>query len=152
MTKRRKRRRTWKTKDHYRDVYVMKRISGQSWYAILTFQGEYKIGISKSTKTRNKAIDKAIKGKVAVLSKRKMLKAYQIEQKLHRLFGDSRFRMSGGRAGGLTEWFYMNPAEYAFLELWLTYYDHKLKIDIAFIIILSSAPAWSKLIMDYLWK
>lgn len=145
-----KRRRSWKTKDHYRDVYVMKRTSGRSWYAILTFQGEYKIGISKSTKSRNKAIDKAIKGDVIVLSKRKLLNAYQIEQRLHRLFGDSRFKMSGGRAGGLTEWFYMNPAEYWFLELWLTYYKNKWKVDLLFFLFLTSIPFWSKI--TNLWE
>lgn len=107
----------------YRDVYIMKRVTGRSWYARLTLQSEYKIGISKNTAYRNKRVNNAIKGEVIILSNRPVVFAKFHEDLLHALFSDSRFRMEGGRDGGLTEWFYLNFAEYLLLELWLFWYS-----------------------------
>lgn len=109
----------------YRDVYVMKRITKRSWYAKLTMQSEYKIGIAKNTKRRNATVNKAIKGKVVVMSMRTVFFAYKKEQRLHRLFADSRFRIRGGKGGGVTEWFHLNLFEYLILELWLLWYANR---------------------------
>jgi len=116
----------------------MKRITNISWWAYLTFQREYKIGIASSTRSRNSKVDKAIKGKVVVLSSRRLPAAYMIEQRLHKLFGGSRFTIKGKRGGGLTEWFYLNPWEYGVLELWLTYFEYlpQIRLCLAFLLVL----------------
>ena len=107
----------------YRDIYIMKRITRRSWYARFTFQSEYKIGIAKNTVRRNKTINKAVRGRVVIMSRRPVLFAYNKEQRLHRLFADTRFTMKGGKGGGLTEWFYLSFPEYLILECWLFWYS-----------------------------
>lgn len=72
-------------------VYVMQRTTNVSFYARATFQNEYKIGIAKDWKKRNREVDGDIKGDVIVLSSRWIRNGYQVEQYLHKLFGDSRF-------------------------------------------------------------
>ena len=107
-----------------RFVYIMKRTKGRSWYAAITFQSEYKIGIAKDPTKRNKEVDKAIKGTIEILRTRKVGNARKVEARLHRIFADSRFRIrSRGKGGGATEWFYMNEFEYILCEFWLWYYS-----------------------------
>lgn len=114
----------------------MERISNRSIHARLTFQREIKIGIAKNTKQRNRDVDNAIKGDVIIRRRITVRDAKRVEKKLHHLLGDSRFRIKGGRQGGVTEWFYLNPLEYALLHLHMTYYEHEQKIKTAFIITL----------------
>ena len=114
----------------------MERISNRSAYARFTFQREIKIGIAKNTKQRNRDVDNAIKGDVIVRRRITVRNAERVEKKLHYLLGDSRFRIKGGRQGGVTEWFYLNPLEYALLNLHMTYYQYEQRINIAFLITL----------------
>lgn len=51
-------------------VYVMKRTTNVSWYAWLTFQREYKIGVTNTLARRNREINNDIKGNVELLSSR----------------------------------------------------------------------------------
>ena len=120
---------SWDKTFDVRDVYIMKRTTKKSWYAIGTMQSEYKIGIAKNTIQRNQTVDRAIRGNIKVLRSRRIAFARSIEKKLHRLFSDSRFKMkSYKKGGGDTEWFYMTPLEYAVLEFWLWWYSIRFQV------------------------
>jgi len=104
-------------------VYIMRR-EERTWYARLSFQWEYKIGISTNPEYRRGMIEEDVEGDVRIITTREFQskrKAHQVEQRLHRIFGDSNFRQrtKGLGQAGATEWFYMTDAEYACAEFWL---------------------------------
>jgi hypothetical protein len=108
-------------------------------YAKITGQWEYKIGIAKDPETRRKQVDKAIKGKVELIQTYLSPQAMQLEKQLHRIFGQSRFRIkSVGNGAGETEWFYMSHSEYFALEaaMWMGWAEQLAKPTIYSIIIL----------------
>ena len=109
----------------YRFLYLMERSSNRSFRARLTFQREIKIGIAKDAKSRNSSVNLSIKGDVKILTCRKVFFAKKTEERLHRLFSDSRYKMKGiqgKRGGGLTEWFYLTTMELLILRSWLFWY------------------------------
>lgn len=125
----------------------MKRTSKRGIWGVITGQPEYKIGIAKDVTARNRVINRAIPGTIVVMSSRRISNAYKVEQKMHKLFSGSRFKMKGKKGktgGGLTEWFYLNWAEYMTLELWLTYYYWRPVLRLIFIIILLALITWAQ--------
>lgn len=126
MKKRRKRRKRNRRKirltNEHRYIYIMKRTTNRSFYAKITGQHEYKIGIAKNPETRRKQVDKAIKGNVKLVQVYLAPHAMKLEQELHEIFGDSRFTIQAiGNGAGETEWFYMSNSEYFALEasMWM---------------------------------
>lgn len=111
----------------------MKRVTKGAWYAHLTLQREYKIGIAKNAVQRHRKVNNAIDGKIELLRQRKVPFARKVEQRLHNMFSDSRFKIrSRKKGGGDTEWFYMTGLEYATLELWLFWYAYRYYFIIPF--------------------
>lgn len=104
----------------------MERKTKRSFWSRLTFQHEIKIGIAKDAKSRNRAINAAIKGDIKILVCRRVMFAEAVEKKkLHLMFSDSRFKMKGikgKRGGGLTEWFFLTSTELFLLRCWLFWY------------------------------
>lgn len=102
----------------------------RSWYCRLTFQREYKIGISTNPEYRRKKIQEDLDGKVRILKARAFSDAKKIERKLHRKFSDSNFRIKtkGKGQAGETEWFYMTDAEYAALSFDIFYLEQEAPI------------------------
>ena len=104
-------------------VYIMRRSKRDLW-AKITGQSEYKIGISSSPNYRKKMISEDIEGEAIIVRLRKIKDAYKVEQKMHRIFADSNFRIRtrGKGQAGSTEWFYLNWVEILCAEYLLWYY------------------------------
>lgn len=112
-----------------RFVYIMKRVSRRSAWAKITFQAEYKIGISVKPQTRLEQVDKAIEGKIILINQRFFTNARRIESMLRLDFIDSNFRMRSIRkGGGDTEWHYLTDLEYICLEFLLWYYFYQPRV------------------------
>lgn len=111
-------------------LYILERTQGRGWWAIFTNQCEVKIGITTSLKRRVKSIQKTTEGKVELTYHTNFNNAYRIEQKLHRIFSDSNFKMRrrGNRSNGETEWFYLNMLEMIVLRAWIWYYKNNIMI------------------------
>lgn len=127
MANKRRRRKPRNKAAHY--VYIMQRMH-RNWWAALTFQRQYKIGISKAPEYRRQKVEEDVGDEVKLLTTRRFptkQEAYQVEQRLHKMFGDSNFRIKtlGLGQAGETEWFYLTDAEYACLESWLFWYEKR---------------------------
>lgn len=122
-----------------RYVYIMMRRTKKSWYASLTLQSEYKIGIAKDPQARHETVNKAIEGKIILINQRFFSNARRIESMLRLDFIDSNFRIASvGKGGGVTEWHYLTDLEYLCLEFLFAYYYYYPKImQILFIIVVA---------------
>lgn len=78
----------------------------------------YKIGIARSVRYRRFMIDQDVEGRVVVITARRCIGAYNIEQRLHEVFSDRRFRLNAGPNAGVTEWFRFGVIELICFYYW----------------------------------
>lgn len=102
-------------------VYIMRKDKNR----VLSFERQYKIGISKSTDRRLSEVDRAVKGSsVSLVCAYWVFWPKKIEKILHEDFKKSRNRLKrAGKGAGRTEWFKLTPIELIFLRwrlLWLS--------------------------------
>ena len=103
----------------------------------MTFQSEYKIGISKDSKARRQQVSKAIGG-AKLIREYKFPNAKSVEKFLHSTFADSRFTMKNvGKGAGKTEWFYLTPMENVALEfmLWWKHVEQDMWVAIGILLL-----------------
>lgn len=106
-------------------LYLLERTTHRSLWARLSFQCEVKIGITATPEARLSSIRKTTKGQVEMIYLHRTNGARHYERRLHKMFVESRFRMSSTKAkksNGETEWFFLNPVELLVLYAWLLWW------------------------------
>lgn len=94
----------------YRYIYLMRK----------TGTRKHKIGISHNPITRRATVDKGIRGRVDLITARRVIFARRVESYLHKVFADSRFIFwRAGRGSGRTEWFDLNWLERLLVRGWI---------------------------------
>lgn len=98
-------------------VYIFKRKRSDR-RARITFQAQYKIGISDNVDRRFRKVNRAVPGGVKKIDQFWFLDPRSVEKFLHKLYRSSRRNLRRSRPGaGHTEWFDLHIFEYWSLRL-----------------------------------
>lgn len=117
-------------------VYIMRR-NRKDRHGKVTFQRQYKIGISKKVYRRHRTINRAVPGGARLVTSKFFLYPERIENRLHEIFADSRHNLKrAGKGAGKTEWFYLSIVELVLLRLWLGWFYVRISVAIVFVIVL----------------
>lgn len=112
---------------------------------VRSLQHQIKIGVSNNPTRRLESVQETVKGEVSQIMLVKMPGAYVIEDRLHDLFGASRFKMKrrSKKTNGETEWFYLNWLEIITLMCWIRWYQIRIYVWIVGFVVVSTYMTWA---------